>query len=58
MITFSPFVPFLVVFAAATVAAVALATGVVVDFVARNRRQRLQAHQSVRTYYRSVALTH
>ena len=31
---------------------------VVGEFVVRNRRVRLDRHQSIRTYYRGLALTH
>jgi hypothetical protein len=47
-------VAFLVLAAVASV----VALGVVGEFVARNRRTRLARHQTIRTYYRGLALSH
>lgn len=35
-----------------------VATGVLVEFVVSNRRDRLARHESVRTHYRRLMLTH
>lgn len=49
---------FAVVFVVLAAAASVLAVGVVADFVLRNRRTRIARHESVRTYYRGLALSH
>lgn len=45
---------FIVLAVLATVVALAVLT----DFVVTNRRARLTRHQSVRTYYRGLAVSH
>ena len=50
--------PWLVAFALVAFVGVVLAVGVVAEAVVRNRRTRLARHQSVRTYYRGLVLSH
>ena len=49
---------FLVAFFTVAALGALLALTAAVDFVARNRRARVARAQSVRTYYRGMALSH
>ena len=50
--------PWLVAFAVIAVLGVSLAVGALTEGVLRNRRVRMARHQSVRTYYRGLVLSH
>ena len=50
--------PFAVAFLVLGLAAAAVAVGVLTGLVARHRRTRLARHESIRTYYRGLALSH
>ncbi len=45
------------VFIAVGILAAAVAVGVLIEFFARNRRDRLARHESMRTHYRRLVLT-
>jgi len=45
-------------FIAVALVASVVSVAVIAQFVATNRRERLTRHQSVGTYYRTLALTH
>ena len=49
---------FAVTFVVLAAVAAVVALGVVGEFVVRNRRTRLARHESVRSYYRGLALAH
>jgi hypothetical protein len=49
---------FAVVFLVLAAVASVVALGVVAEFVVRNRRTRLARHQTIRTYYRGLSLSH
>ena len=49
---------FAVVFVVLAAVAAVVAIGLIGEFVVRNRRVRLARHQSVRSYYRGLALPH
>ncbi|MGD9960543.1 hypothetical protein [Nocardioides sp.] len=48
----------IVAFAVAAAAGLALLAGVTIDFLVRNRRIRTARHESIRSYYGHIALTH
>lgn len=50
--------PWLIGFLVVAASSGLLAVAAVTDFVVRNRRTRVTRHQSVRSYYRGLALTH
>lgn len=50
--------PWLIGFFVVAGIGVALAVGIVADFVVRNRRIRVQRHESVPTYYGRLVHTH
>lgn len=50
--------PWLIGFFVVAGLGVALAVGVVADFVVSNRRIRVQRHESVPTYYRRLVHSH
>lgn len=49
---------FALVFVALAAVASVVALGVLGEFVVRNRRVRLARHESIRTYYVGLALSH
>lgn len=50
--------PWLVGFAVVVVVGIALAVVGVTDFVVSNRRTRVARHESIRTYYGRLTLSH
>lgn len=54
----STLTPWLVGFAAVVVIGLALAVVGVTDFVASNRKVRVARHESIRTYYGRLTLSH
>ena len=50
--------PFVVAFLSVAALAVALSVAVVATFVLGNRRTRVARHESIRTYYGRLALSH
>ncbi|GEP36168.1 hypothetical protein NSZ01_39360 [Nocardioides szechwanensis] len=54
----SALTPWLVGFAAVVVIGLALAVVGVTDFVASNRKVRVARHESIRTYYGRLTLSH
>jgi hypothetical protein len=50
--------PFALAFIALAAVVATLGLAVVGEFVVRNRRVRLARHESIRTYYGGLALTH
>ncbi|MFC4786917.1 hypothetical protein ACT8ZV_20755 [Nocardioides sp. MAHUQ-72] len=58
IIDLSSFTPWLVGFFVLAAVAGLLAVAAVADFVVSNRRVRLAQRQTVKAYYRGLALTH
>ncbi|GAA2152186.1 hypothetical protein GCM10009844_35280 [Nocardioides koreensis] len=54
----SPIVPFVIGFFVLAAISGLLAVAAVAGLVVTNRRTRLARHQSVRTYYRGLSLSH
>lgn len=50
--------PWLVVLAVVAVAGILLAVSIVTGFLASNRKVRVARHESVRSYYGRLALSH
>ena len=59
MTVITPLGSFMIIaFIVLAVAAAAVSLAVLVDFISTNRKVRLARHESVKTYYRGLALTH
>ena len=50
--------PWLIAFAAVALITVVLAVASITDFVVSNRKTRLARHQSIRSYYGGLTLSH
>jgi hypothetical protein len=50
--------PWLVALFVVAAVAVVLAAGLVIDFAVRNHRIRIARHESIRSYYGHIALSH
>jgi hypothetical protein len=58
MVFYSTLGAFAVAFVVLGVVAALVSLGVLTSFVRSNRRERLARHESVRSYYGGLALTH